>query len=216
MSLLPDDATFHEQVQECFVAYRGRGVSLSGADVELLDAWAEAGVPVEVVARGIRKAAEAALWDAAGEEGALRSLRACRRQVDAEIKKYLKLSAGRTDEAATDAGDDGEPFHLARHKKLIAALKKLGKAHEALMPVVKRLLVGLPAPHDFDAANRQEELALAILTRALPFEARLELLREASRLVEKAQTASRRARRESLRFHRAALVRHRLGVPAFW
>lgn len=215
MSLLPDDATFHEQVQECFVAYRGRGLSLSSADVELLEAWAEAGVPVEVVARGIRKAAEAALWDAAEGEGALRSLRACRRQVDAEIKKYLKLAAGRTD-AEADVGDDEEPFHLARHAKLKAVLKKVGKAQEALAPAVRRLLDRLPAPRDFDAANRQEELALAVLTRALPFEARLEVLREATRLVEKAQTASRRARRESLRFHRAALVRHRLGVPAFW
>ncbi|MBL9038439.1 MAG: hypothetical protein JNG84_07995, partial [Archangium sp.] len=64
MSLLPDSASFHERVQDCFVAYRGRGVSLSPADYDLVEAWAATEVPFEVVARGIRKAAEAALWDA--------------------------------------------------------------------------------------------------------------------------------------------------------
>lgn len=214
MSLLPDSATFHERVQECFVAYRGRGVSLSGTDLEVLDAWAEAGVPVEVVARGIRKAAEAALWDAPEGDGQLRSLRACKRQVDAEIAKYLKRAAGKTEAAASEASE--LPFHLARHQKLRSALKKVVKTHDAIAPAVHQFLSTLTEPEDFDAANRQEELALAVLTRALPFEERLTLLREAARLVEKAQAASRSARRESLRFHRAALVRHRLGVPAFW
>ncbi|GMU62358.1 MAG: hypothetical protein AMXMBFR34_41210 [Myxococcaceae bacterium] len=213
MSLLPDSASFHERVQDCFVAHRGRGVALSAKDVELLDEWADAQVPLEVIARGIRKAAEAALWDSPDGEGLLRSLSACRRQVNAEIAKYLKLSAGKTE--APGAADE-VPFHLQRHQKLKAALKKIGKAHEALSPAVKGLLQVLSAPSDFDAANRQEELALAVLTRAIPYEERRVLLREATRLVEKAGTASKRARRESLRFHRAALIRHRLGVPAFW
>lgn len=214
MSLLPDNATFHEQVQECFVAYRGRGLSLSGADLEVLDAWAEAGVPLEVVARGIRKAAEAALWDAPEGDGQLRSLRACKRSVDAEIAKYLKRAAGRTETAGEPAPE--LPFHLARHQKLRAALKKVSRTHDALAPAIQKLVSALREPADFDAANRQEELALAVLTRALPREERRALLREAARLVEKAQAASRSARRESLRFHRAALVRHRLGLPAFW
>jgi hypothetical protein len=214
MSLLPDDATFHEKVQECFVAYRGRGVSLSGSDLEVLDGWARAGVPVEVVARGIRKAAEAALWDAPEGDGRLRSLRACKRTVDAEIAKYMKRTAGKTEQKPGD--EPPVPFHLARHRKLRSALKKIGKTHEALSPAVQKLLAALREPGDFDEANRQEELALAVLTRALPYEERRALLREAARLVEKAEVASRRARRESLRFHRAALVRHHLGLPAFW
>jgi hypothetical protein len=213
MSLLPDSATFHEQVQECFVAYRGRGVSLSSDDLELVDRWAETGVPLEVIARGIRKAAEASLYDAPEGDGALRSLKACRRAVDGEIARYLKASAGAHEAEKTE---EAEPFLVTRHKKLRAALKKVGKAHEAAWPAIKRLLDAIEEPIDFDAANRQEELALAVLTRAIPYEERLALLREATRLVENAQTASRRARRESLRFHRAALVRHRLGVPAFW
>jgi hypothetical protein len=206
MSLLPDTASFHERVQDCFVAYRGRGVSLSATDVELLDAWAETGVPVEVVARGIRKASEAALWDATAGETHLRSLKACRRHVETEIKHYLRASAGRGEEAAAPA----EPFEVTRHKKLVASLKK------ALKPGVPAWVARLKVPADFQASERQEALAMALLARALPAPRRVELLREARRLVENTQAVSAGARRESLRFHRAALVRHAWGLPPPW
>ncbi len=208
MSLLPDTASFHERVQDCFVAFRGRGVSLSAIDVELLDAWAEAGVPVEVVARGIRKASEAALWDAADGDTHLRSLRACRRHVDAEIRHYLRASAGRT--GADEAKADAEPFEVTRHKKLVASLKKATK------PAVPAWVKRLPVPADFLAGDRQEALAMTLLLRALPAERRHELLREARRLVENTQAVTAGARRESLRFHRAALVRHAWGIPSPW
>jgi hypothetical protein len=57
---------------------------------------------------------------------------------------------------------------------------------------------------------------LALLARALPFSERTSLLREARRLVEKADVLSSGAKRESLRFHRSAQVRHRWELPAFW
>lgn len=207
MSLLPDTASFHERVQDCFVAYRGRGVSLSAVDVELLDAWAETGVPVEVVARGIRKASEAALWDAADGDTHLRSLKACRRLVEQEIKHFLRASAGR---GGTGDAAPTEPFELTRHKKLVASLKK------ALKPAVPAWVARLPVPADYAASERQETLAMALLCRALPAPRRGELLREARRLVENTQAVSAGARRESLRFHRAALVRHAWGLPSPW
>lgn len=210
MSLLPDSATFHERVQDCFVAYRGAGVSLSAADLELLDAWADAEVPFEVVARGIRKAAEAALWDAADGEGRLRTLRGCRRQVESEIAKYAQRTAGRTAEAPAPAAKPDEPFHVTRHKKLLAALKKATK------PGVPPWVTRLPVPEDFEGGDRQELLALGLLWRALPFERRRSLLREARLLVEKAQAMSAATRRESLRFHRAALVRQAWSLPSLW
>lgn len=206
MSLLPDSATFHERVQALFVVFRGHGVSLSAADHELLDAWADSGAPFEVVARGIRKAAEAALWDAPEGEGQLRSLRACRRAVDTEISRWVATSAGRT-AAATD---EVEPFHLTRHKKLLAALKKVTKAAPPAW------LPRLAPPADFAAADRQEALALLLLVRALPFERRSALLREARRLVEKAGAMSATTKRESLRFHRTALARQAWAMPALW
>src|SRR4051812_23614348 len=94
MSYLPEGASFEELVQDYFVAFRGSGLMLSPLDGELASAWARAGVPFEVVARGIRRAAEVALRDVRPGEPGLRTLRACRRAVEAEIKKFLDRSAG--------------------------------------------------------------------------------------------------------------------------
>jgi hypothetical protein len=93
---------------------------------------------------------------------------------------------------------------VARHKKLKKLAKKLGL--ESLT---------LPVPRDFAEADRQEHLVLAALVRTLPFAERLSLLREARRL-RGVLHASTKARREALRFHRGALLRHRLDVPSFW
>jgi hypothetical protein len=199
MSLLPDDATFHERVQDLFTAFRGRGVSLSSDDVDLVQQWAEAEVPFEVVARGIRVAAERALFDAPEGQGNLRFLRACRKSVDAELAKYLKRSAGKT---ALEVGDDA--LHVARHRKLERVAKKLG---------LKRL--ALPVPKDLAEADRQEHVVLATLVRTLPFPQRLSLLKEARGMRGETHTSDE-ARRETLRFHRAALVRRSLDVPSFW
>lgn len=204
MSLLPDDATFHERVQDLFTAYRGRGFALSADDVELVQHWAEAQVPFEVVARGIRVAAERAVFDAPEGEGNLRFLRACRKAVEAELTKYLKRAAGKT-----AVGEAEEALHLARHKKLTAVVKKLCGRWPTLAGLT------LAPPHDFEASERHEHLVIAACLRALPFADRLALLREARRL-RGDQKTSTAARRESLRFHRAALARHRLDLPSFW
>src|SRR5215217_7321300 len=100
MSLLPEGASFEELVQDYFLAVRGAGLMLSPLDAQLLSAWADAKVPFEVVARGIARSAEKALFDARPGEPVLRSLRACRRQVDAEIKRYLSRTAGGGNEVA--------------------------------------------------------------------------------------------------------------------
>jgi hypothetical protein len=201
MSLLPDDATFHERVQALFVTYRGRGVSLSPEDVELVDRWAEAQVPFEVVARGVRLAAEKALWDAPEGEGQLRFLRACRRAVDAEQAKYLKRTAGRTE--APEAS-----WLTARHRKLVAVVRRLAKER----PALARL--SLPAVAHPDAQSRQEHLVLAAVVRTLPFAERLALVREARALASRLATVE--ARRSAARFHRDALVKRRLDLPPLW
>jgi hypothetical protein len=179
MSLLPDDATFHERVQDLFSTYRGRGVALSADDVELVHQWAEAGVPFEVVARGIRTAAERALFDAPEGQGQLRFLRACKKSVDAELARYLKRAAGQTSAAAAQSA-----FHEERHQKLVKAVKKLARE----LPAVGR--VSLPVPKDFAESDRQEQLVLAALVRALPFPERLQLVREAKRLRGDGQTSA--------------------------
>lgn len=207
MSLLPDSASFHERVQDCFVTYRGHGVSFSAVDLDLVDRWADLQIPFEVVARGIRKAAEAALWDAPDVEGVgLRSLRSAKRHVDAEISKFQRTTAGRT---ARDVAPE-EPFHVQRHKKLVAAIKKVTR------PNTPAWLSRMPQPHDFEGADRQESLALLLLLRELPFQRRRQLLREARALVENAPSFSAATRRASLQFHRAAVARQAWNLPGLW
>lgn len=211
MSWLPDSASFHEQVQACFVAFRGRGVALSEQDLVLVDGWAEAQVPVEVVVRGIKKAVEALGWDQPQTER-VRGLRACRRHVDAEIAKYLKQSAGRT----ADGDAPAESFLVTRHKKLVAALRKVAKDQPALAPCTERLTARLREPADFDDAERHEALVLFALLRASAFSVRRECLLRARSFVQKSQLMTSHARHEALRFHRAAQARAALSLPSFW
>src|SRR5262249_60312714 len=76
MSLLPPTSTFAERVEVLFAVVRGRGLALGVLDRELLGRWSEQGVPLEVVARGLLRAAERARWN--GSAGAApRALRAC-------------------------------------------------------------------------------------------------------------------------------------------
>lgn len=206
MTLLPDSASFHEKVEACFVAFRRRGVSLSPRDLDLLDQWAAHEVPFEVIARGIRKAAEARLWDAvAGDEGP-ETLRSCRREVEAEIKKYVRETAGRGAASEPAAEDD---FLATRQRKLVASVKKL-------LDPAPAWLARLPMPVDYTASERQEAMVVLRLLRALPFARRRSLLREARSLVEKAPIISAAAIKESLRFHRVALTRQAWSMPATW
>lgn len=213
MSLLPESASFEERVQDCFTAYRGRGVELSALDAELLEAWAGSGAPFEVVAKGLRKAAERAQWDALESGGALKSLRGCRREVETEINRWVARTPGQ------HAGGDAkpvEPVALTRHKALKSTLKKIARDVPQVAAAAQRLAERLLPPADFEASVRQEDLALVVLMRALAFDARLPLLHQARRLVQNAQPVSKSAVRESKRFHRAAALKRLLELPPFW
>jgi hypothetical protein len=212
MSLLPADASFEERVQDVFTAYRGRGVALSPLDTELAYQWSQAQVPFEVIARGLRKAAERTLYDSIpGEEG-LRSLVAARREVDRELKKWLD----RFPTAAAATPKKPEPIHLAHHSELKAVLRKSGRQHPHLAEPIRVFVDSLAEPADYTASLANEEKAMVVLTRALPFDERLSLLKKASDLVQKAEPVSSTAKKESRRFHRGALLRQKLNLPNFW
>lgn len=209
MSLLPEGASFEELVQDYFLAVRGAGLMLSALDTELLTSWAREGVPFEVVARGIKRSAEKALWDTRPGEPVLRSLRACQRQVESEIKKYRQRSAG---------GGEGPKRRRAltweetRHARLRASLEQLAERRPELMPRVGQLLEGVLArapaePAEFDA---QETRVFLLLLRALPFPERLQLWREARGAKVEAQGMSSRSRRVGRRFRLLASVRRSL------
>jgi hypothetical protein len=228
MSLLPQDASFEELVQDCFLAFRGSGLMLSPLDLQLVTEWREAGVPFEVVARGIRKAAEKAVWDARPGEPALRSLRACRRQVEAEIEKHKARAVGGRDGdeeggGAPEGSEQPHPPHRRslveeRHARLKSAVKKMAKEHGVFAATVERLLGGLLAepPVDLSAAGAVEERVMAALLRGLPYESRLQVLRDAKAQVGDASPLSGRARKLSRRFHNSAALRKAFSLPSFW
>jgi hypothetical protein len=214
MSFLPRDASFHERVQDLFAAFRGRGVSLSALDVELLEEWARTGAPFEVVARGIRRAAEGVLFDAPESDRGLRSLIACKREVDVELKKFVAATTGST-QAPSPAEQPPEPLHLMRHKKLKGLVRRAAKEHRSLRAAADRLLALAP-PSDVEAAQWLEDVSHAVLLRALSWQHRRALLHQAREFVQKSSAMSPSARRESRRLHRAALLRRFLSLPALW
>ncbi|WP_224368437.1 hypothetical protein [Hyalangium versicolor] len=208
MSLLPEGASFEELVQDYFLAVRGAGLMLSALDTELLTSWAREGVPFEVVARGIQRSAEKALWDARPGEPVLRSLRACQRQVESEIKKYRERSAGEGEQPRKRRAMTWEE---SRHAKLRTALERLGERRPELMPRVGRLLeavLGTP-PAEPAQLDDQEGFVFLALLRALPFSERLSLWRSA-RGASESQGMSSRSRMVGRRFRLLALLRRAL------
>ncbi len=213
MSLLPESASFEELVQDYFLAMRGSGLMLSALDAELLTSWAEQGVPFEVVARGIARSAEKALWDARPGEPVLRSLRACRRQVEAELKKHRERTAGAGSEGTRRTART-RSWEELRHGQLQASLERLAEREPALAPRVHRLLEAVlhEVPTDFARMEALETLVGLMLLRALPFPERLELWRTARGEDTDQQYMSFRARRLARRFRLLAVVRRRLGL----
>ena len=86
MSHLPEGASFEELVQDYFLAFAGAGLMLSPLDGELCLGVGAGGRAVRGGGAGHPARGGGALWDARPGEPALRSLRACRREVEAEIR----------------------------------------------------------------------------------------------------------------------------------
>lgn len=212
MSLLPQGASFEELVQDYFLAVRGAGLMLSALDTELLTSWAREGVPYEVVARGITRAGEKALYDARPGEPVLRSLRACKRQVDAEIKKYRTRSAGGGEEAAPKRKT--RTWEETRHARLRESLEGLAAAEAGLAGRVRHLLDTVLAEVPVEPAklDAQEGRVFLALLRALPFPERVALWRQAVRDAADTGGMSPHSRRIGRRFRVLARVRWRLGL----
>jgi hypothetical protein len=95
MSLLPPTSSFAERVEALFAVVRGRGLALGALDRVVLARWAESGVPLPVIARGMLRAAERVRWMGTGG-GVPRTLGACRPEVEEEIAawQHRHLGAG--------------------------------------------------------------------------------------------------------------------------
>lgn len=93
MSLLPPTSSFAERVEALFAVVRGRGMALGPLDRGVLAGWADSGAPLEVVARGMLRAAERVRWMGSGG-GLPRTLGACRPEVDEEIAAWKQRHLG--------------------------------------------------------------------------------------------------------------------------
>lgn len=93
MSLLPGDASWAEQVSDLFLYFAGRGCVTSPNDADLIMAWQATGCPPEVVGRGIHAAYERVRRNGRPGEW-VRTLRACKRDVEAEIKRWSEANVG--------------------------------------------------------------------------------------------------------------------------
>jgi hypothetical protein len=196
MSLLPPEATFAEVVQESFLRLRGKGLMLGALDNELLRAWAETGVPAEVVVRGLEHAATRTRWDARPGETGPRSLQACRPEVEAEIDGWRKRVTG--------AGSPAREGAL----QLEASLRALAEARPRFAKVVEHLwAAGVLA-----RANPRDAVVAALI-RNLSFQERLTLLRaERRQMLEEASPLARSILRRRIR---AAWAENEFGVKAF-
>lgn len=217
MSLLPESATFEELVQDYFLAVRGSGVSLSALDVELLLEWSRQAVPFEVVARGIARSADKARWDARPGEPVLRSLRACKREVEAEIKRWKDRAVG----APAEAGEQKprarrqqqqRTWEEQQVERLAEALKRLAGTMPDLAPRAGQLAQGLrdAAPTQPAELEAQEARVCLGLLRALPWEERLRVWGLARSSAGDTHYLSPRARRLARRFRLVTSVRQYL------
>lgn len=216
MSLLPIEATWAEKIQDCFLAFRGSGLMLTALDVELMEDWAQRQIPLEVVVRGLRRAAEASVWDARPDAPTLRTLRACRRHVEAEFRKHQATALGRGSAEKPLPADAAGP--LSRHRKMLKGLGELAENHPPFQQVVERLLRGplSVAPVSLEEALSREDRVYAMLIRAFSFPDRLALLHQARELSQNTPAVSWSARKMAGRSHRAAVLRRQLSLPSLW
>ncbi len=215
MSLLPSEASFAEEVADYFLAFKGTGLALSAIDAELVLAWEERGVPLKVVCRGIRRAAEAIRRTARPGHAAVRSLRACEPSVEDEFRRYQGLSAGRGQAARTAPG--GAQLRVKKAEVSLQRARRL--ASPPLRRAIERVLPLAEAPVEspIEAAARvaylEEALALCYL-RALPIADRIELARNLrGALAASLRNKSPRARRAAMRAHRVMQARQHGHLP---
>ncbi|MCL2012237.1 MAG: hypothetical protein FWG75_05545 [Cystobacterineae bacterium] len=217
MSQLPQSASFHERVQALLCFLRGHGAALSPLDVALLEFWASTQVPFEVVARGMRRCFESRLTGLKRDESlSLPSLRTCRRHVQSEIERYMRVHSHAVPSTDPESADEAaEAYAHTRHQRLKQQLKGFAKKHPWAQKTVPKLLERFKKPMDIDQAMRQEILAIFVLAHALPLEEKKKLLEETRGLATTREALSMEAAKEQWRFFLAFLFKQRFEIRSW-
>lgn len=87
-----------EQVETFFLSQCGRGLMVSPADAQLVRGWEDAGVPADIVCRGLARAFAARSGEQRAFGGNIpRSIRACQAFVEVEVQSWLARAVGRNE-----------------------------------------------------------------------------------------------------------------------
>ena len=199
MSLLPDSASFFEEVQAFFLTCRGDGVALSDADARLIAKWEAVGVPAGIVCQGIR----AALSKHVFEDRAVsrpRSLRSCRKEVEQEIRRFQSLHTGQSQNQAASLecgqtpGTEASDYFRQRAEELRQRLHSL-RSEGRLSDRQLTFLTALAATADGCSLERFNEAVLIFQARQRPLNQRIGIVRRAKAAAgPKPPMASPRAR----------------------
>lgn len=93
MSLIPEHASDVEMLEATWLAITGR--SFSPLDLDQLERWRCRGLPLDVIAAGVRDAFETKAYDTRPGEPPLRALRQCAPAVERRFAAWRRLTLGR-------------------------------------------------------------------------------------------------------------------------
>ncbi len=116
-----DEEEYFRVIENHFLQKRGNPMLLSPKEWVLIREWYEAGIPFEVVIRGIDRAFE----KKKGAEDEITSLLYCKRIVKSEYKRYLKSMEGAADSRASIEPPPGDIEQFL--EKLASDLSESGK-----------------------------------------------------------------------------------------
>jgi hypothetical protein len=210
VSDLPSSAlSYAAVVTEYFLALRGTGLLVSPLDLALVAEWEARGLPVPVVCRGLRRAAEVALEQRRNGRP-LRSIRACRAAVDDEWRAYREARVG--DAPAPGAEAPAALDRLGAARALLAERAGTAAPHlRAAYAEALRVLAGAAKSSLQDAEDTilRADLALrAAYLLSLPRAERAALGRRCALLAgARPPAVRRRAWRETLASHLADQLR---------
>jgi hypothetical protein len=216
MSVLLPEASFEERVTDLWTALRGTGLMLSALDSALVADWGKTGVPIEVVARGFHLALEASRWDARPGKVPLRTLRACRRHVEEEIRRHFARAAGAS---MNPRGDEESPRVAEQYdSETRSVLEGVAIRHPHLEKHLQALChrIFMRPALDVPQAERRRVSAAYHLLRALPFAQRRRLFASARLRAWEGLPLSTHARKAHLRFHLCRAIWEHLSATAFW
>lgn len=170
----PNYNNYFSEVEEAFVARRGRALLLSPKDWDLIDQWKKSGIPLHIVIRSINE-----VFDKKHRDGSqVYTLHYCKHAVESNFKAWAASQVGKSGDDAESVDLPISPETISKHiDAAIAALNWISNNGEAVflkdvvLEIILQLEVIATEQHDdLEALDRQlleieDVLAKALLER---------------------------------------------------